>query len=66
MTTGIRVVFDCNTFLQALAADAKLISRDNDLLDLMNSSRPEAADFQKLCPSLRILNPVAFLREIGA
>jgi putative PIN family toxin of toxin-antitoxin system len=50
----------------ALAADAKLIvSRDNDLLDLMDSSKPEATEFQKMCPELRILNPVAFLRELG-
>lgn len=32
----------------ALAADAKLIvSRDKDLLDLMDSTKPEAAEFQK-------------------
>jgi putative PIN family toxin of toxin-antitoxin system len=50
----------------ALAADARLIvSRDKDLLDLMDATKPEAADFQKHFPALRILNPVAFLREIG-
>ncbi len=49
----------------ALAADAKLIvSRDNDLLDLMDSSKPEAAEFQMHYPTLRILNPVGFLREV--
>lgn len=49
----------------ALAADARLIvSRDKDLLDLMDSSKPEAAEFQKAYPTLRILDPVGFLREI--
>ena len=48
----------------ALAADAKLIvSRDKDLLDLMDVSKPEAGDFQNRFPSLRILNPVQFLGE---
>ena len=51
----------------ALAADARLIvSRDKDLLDLMDPAKPEAAEFQGRYPLLRILNPVAFLREIGA
>jgi putative PIN family toxin of toxin-antitoxin system len=50
----------------ALAADAKLIvTRDKDLLDLMDPTKPEAAEFQRRFPSLRILDPVAFLREIG-
>jgi predicted nucleic acid-binding protein len=49
----------------ALAANAKLIvSRDNDLLDLMHPVKPEAAEFQIRYPSLRILNPVGFLREV--
>ena len=51
----------------ALAADARLIvSRDRDLLDLMDSTKPEAADFQTRYPTLRILDPVAFLREVDA
>ena len=50
----------------ALAADAKLIvSRDTDLLDLMDATKPEAAEFQRRFPLLRILEPVAFLRDIG-
>jgi putative PIN family toxin of toxin-antitoxin system len=50
----------------ALAANAKLIvSRDRDLLDLMDGGRPEGRDFQLQFPGMRILNPVAFLREIG-
>jgi putative PIN family toxin of toxin-antitoxin system len=49
----------------ALAADAELIvSRDNDLLDLMDPTKPEAAEFQSRYPLLRILSPVGFLREV--
>src|SRR5579872_4588004 len=48
----------------ALAADARLIvSRDKDLLDLMDSTKPEAAEFQKRYPAFRILDPVGFLRS---
>ncbi len=51
----------------ALAAGARLIvSRDADLLDLMDPTRPEAAEFQKRFPSLRILDPVGFLREVAS
>ena len=47
-------------------ADAKrIVSRDKDLLDLMDAMKPEAADFQGRFPLLRILDPVSFLREIG-
>ncbi len=50
----------------ALAADAKLIvSRDKDLLDLMDATNPEAVAFQTRFSFLRILDPVAFLHEIG-
>ena len=50
----------------ALAADAKLIvSRDRDLLDLMDLAKPEAAEFQKRYPTIQILDPVGFLREVG-
>jgi len=49
----------------ALAADARLVvSRDRDLLDLMDSSKPEAAQFQGRFPLLRIVDPVEFLREM--
>src|SRR5665213_840140 len=49
----------------ALAANAKrIVSRDNDLLDLMDITRPQGVDFQKQYPALRILNPVGFLHEI--
>jgi hypothetical protein len=33
---------------------------------MMDSTKPEAADFQSRFPALRILNPVGFLREIEA
>jgi len=48
----------------ALAAEATVIvSRDKDLLSLMESGRPEAAAFQVRFPFLRILDPVQFLKE---
>jgi putative PIN family toxin of toxin-antitoxin system len=51
----------------ALAADAKLIvSRDKDLLDLMDSVKPEAAEFQKRHPTLRILTPVELIRAVAS
>jgi putative PIN family toxin of toxin-antitoxin system len=51
----------------ALATHARLIvSRDKDLLDLMKPDLPEAADFQHQFPTLRILDPVQFLRELDA
>jgi putative PIN family toxin of toxin-antitoxin system len=49
----------------ALAVDAKLIvTRDADLLDLMDSSREEGRDFLARFPALRILVPPAFLNEV--
>ncbi|MEA2734710.1 MAG: uncharacterized protein QOE14_1161 [Humisphaera sp.] len=51
----------------ALAANARLvISRDRDLLDLMDPARQEGRDFQTRFPQLRILEPVQFLRELDA
>lgn len=41
-----------------------LVSRDNDLLDLMKLTKADGIDFQKRFPFLRILDPVTFLREI--
>jgi putative PIN family toxin of toxin-antitoxin system len=49
----------------ALAANANLIvSRDRDLLDLADLTRQEAVEFHRLFPTLRILEPVQFLREL--
>lgn len=51
----------------AVAAQADLIvSRDKDLLDLANPSRPESMEFHRRFPTLRILEPVQFLRELDA
>jgi putative PIN family toxin of toxin-antitoxin system len=49
----------------ALARDANLVvSRDKDLLDLMNANLKDGKDFQSRFPTLRILDPVVFLREL--
>jgi putative PIN family toxin of toxin-antitoxin system len=48
----------------AIAANAKLIvSRDNDLLSLMDSISSESRDFQARFRSLRIITPVQLLNE---
>jgi putative PIN family toxin of toxin-antitoxin system len=47
----------------AIAAGAQyLVTRDNDLLDLMRADVPEGSDFRKRFPNLVILDPVEFLR----
>lgn len=49
----------------AVHADAKLIvSRDNDLLSLMDESRIDAREFMRRFPALRKVDPVALLREL--
>lgn len=51
----------------ALAAQAKyVVSRDNDLLDLMNMARAEAREFRSRFPSLEIIEPPHLLRELDA
>ena len=50
----------------ALAAQARLIvSRDKDLLDLMDLRTPSGAEFHRNYPELLILDPVQFLRGLG-
>ena len=50
----------------AIAAGADyLVSRDKDLLDLMDESTPEGKDFRGRFPELRIIEPVAFLRALA-
>jgi len=49
--------------LAVAAGAAYLVSRDNDLLDLMKET-DTGRDFQERFPSLTILDPVAFLREV--
>ena len=73
MLTGFAELFvyerdpdDAHYINLAVAADAKLIvSRDHDLLDLMDLSRSEGVDFHARFPELMILGPVEFLREVG-
>ncbi len=50
----------------ALAGGAELIvSRDNDLLDLMTSGDAEPLAFRTAHPRLKVLDPVAFLNAIA-
>jgi len=47
----------------AIVGDAELIvSRDNDLLDLMTSDEDEPLAFRTAYPTIRIVDPVAFLK----
>jgi putative PIN family toxin of toxin-antitoxin system len=51
----------------AIVAGARyLVSRDNDLLDLMNEATPEGQAFRHQYPDLKILDPAALLRELAA
>lgn len=50
-----------------LAAEAKadyLVSRDNDLLDLMTDYTPEAKEFRQRFRPLRVIEPLEFLKEM--
>jgi putative PIN family toxin of toxin-antitoxin system len=42
-----------------------LVTRDRDLLDLMDESRPEGRNFRQRFPDLKILDPVSFLRVLA-
>jgi putative PIN family toxin of toxin-antitoxin system len=49
----------------AVEARAKyLVSRDHDLLSLMEENRPEGKAFRNEYPNLTILDPLAFLRKL--
>lgn len=49
----------------AIAAKASfLVSRDNDLLDLMNWNNEEGRNFMKRFRSLKIVDPITFLHEV--
>jgi putative PIN family toxin of toxin-antitoxin system len=51
----------------AVAADARyLVTWDNDLLDLMDEATAAGLDFRQRFPNLRILTPVALIRELPA
>jgi putative PIN family toxin of toxin-antitoxin system len=43
-----------------------LVTRDRDLLDLADSTADEAQQFRRICPGLKILDPVGLLQEIVA
>ena len=58
------VVFDCNVFLQALANAAYLVSRDQDLLDLVTTSTDVARQFRSRYPFLRIMKAADFITEM--
>lgn len=50
----------------AIAAGATLIvSRDNDLLDLMDATTTDGNEFLRRFPDLRVINPVEFLQVAG-
>lgn len=49
----------------AIVVQAPLVvSRDRHLLNLMDAGRKEGAEFKRLFPTLLILDPVEFLREL--
>ena len=49
----------------ALVANAKfIVSRDNDLLDLMKPTSETAREFQRRFPLLKIINPTDLLAEV--
>jgi putative PIN family toxin of toxin-antitoxin system len=43
-----------------------LVTRDRDLLDLADSTTDEAKELLRICPGLRVLDPVGLLREVVA
>jgi hypothetical protein len=52
-------------FEQAITAGARyLVTRDNDLLDLM-ADNSVGVDFRRRFPDLKILDPAAFLQELS-
>jgi putative PIN family toxin of toxin-antitoxin system len=50
----------------AIATGARyLVTRDKDMLDLMDETTSEGRDFRERFPGLMILDPVVFLRELA-
>ena len=50
--------------LAIAAGDEFLVTRDRDILDLMDGNTKEGRDFQSRFPRLTILNPVEFLKAL--
>ena len=50
--------------LAAKTGSGAIVSRDRHLLNLVDNSRPEAQAFLSQFPSLRIVDPVEFLRAL--
>jgi len=49
----------------AIAAGASyLVSRDNDLLDLMTGTTPECKEFRQRFRRIQVIDPVTFLKEM--
>lgn len=72
LVTDIQVQFslerdpkDAKYLNLALSAGAEyLVTRDRDLLDLMDEQRPDGQEFRRRFPALTILDPVEFLRSV--
>jgi len=63
---GCRDAKDNHYISLAIATDSNfVVSRDNDLRDLMNPTGSEAREFLRHYPRIRILEPGAFLREVA-
>ena len=55
---------ECYINLALVTNASYLVSKDNDLLDLMTTSSPVALEFRRRYPFLRILKAEEFVREI--
>jgi putative PIN family toxin of toxin-antitoxin system len=51
--------------LALATSSAFVVTRDKDLLDLANPSRPEAREFRRRFPDLQILEPAELLAELA-
>jgi putative PIN family toxin of toxin-antitoxin system len=50
--------------LAAFTGAMFLVSRDNDLLDLMRNDQPASQELRAIAPNLIILDPVRFLQQV--
>lgn len=51
--------------LALATSSACIVTRDKDLLDLVDPSKPEAREFMRRFPDLRILEPTELLAELA-